>query len=342
MWTSESWLATVDRMKLLQQTAEENLGTLRGAPAALARVVRECEAGCEQARARGGVHKAKSAQLARSELCARFNEAAAPFCHAPESTAPCPPALVTHVLEAAYDVAVTNPRQLNKYKPFSREVYGETNASLVQHIVETQKITDADTFFDLGSGIGQVVLQAAAMTGCRAFGVELMDTPAQYAAALQVAFGAEYVSLLSCSQCIELIFVNITDYVCVHARLRRWGKALKHQPTLIHGDMFAEADLAQATAIFVNNFAFPVELNQTLGAHIESQCAVGTKILTYKPITPMGRRRRTRPDKNATPHHATTGQSDGSGLREVGRGIFEHDGVSWTSGPIEYITYELC
>jgi hypothetical protein len=199
MWTSESWLATVDQMKLLQQNAE-NLGAARGVSAALARVVRECEAGCEQASKRGGLHKGKSAHRARSELCTRFNEASAASCRASLSTAPCQPALVTHVLDAAYDVAVTNPRQLNKYKPFSREVYGETNASLVQHIVETQKITAADTFFDLGSGIGQVVLQAAAMTGCRAFGVELMDVPAQYAAALQVAFAAECVMLFSYPQ----------------------------------------------------------------------------------------------------------------------------------------------
>lgn len=123
----------------------------------------------------------------------------------------------------------------------------------------------------------------------------------------------------------------------MYGRLQRWGRALKHQPTLVHGDMFAKANLTQATAIFVNNFAFPVELNQALGAHIEAKCAVGTKILTYKPITALGRRRRTRTDKPAA-----TEDSGGSGLREVGRGIFEHDGVSWTSGPIEYITYVVC
>jgi hypothetical protein len=56
-------------------------------------------------------------------------------------------------------VAVTNPRALNKYKPFSHEVYGETNANLVQFVIDSQAITSDDVFFDLGSGIGQVVLQ---------------------------------------------------------------------------------------------------------------------------------------------------------------------------------------
>ena len=201
VWTSESWPATVDQMKFLQQNADDlaSTATARSTAAALARVVRECEAGGEHvrghARARGGSRKDKSMQLAPSELCARFNDASAMSKRAPVSKDPCPPALVAHVLDVAYDIAVTNPRQLNKYKPFSREVYGETNASLVQHIIETQEVTETDTFFDLGSGIGQVVLQAAATTGCRAFGVELMDVPAQYAAALQVAFEAECVPL---------------------------------------------------------------------------------------------------------------------------------------------------
>lgn len=200
-WESDSWLATVDQMKLLQQNVEDlaSTATARNKSAALARVVQECEAGNDGARgrtgARGGLRKSESMQIARLELCARFNEASAASERAPLSTAPCAPALVKHVLDLAYDTAVTNPRQLNKYRPFSREVYGETNASLVQHIIKTQEITAADIFFDLGSGIGQVVLQAAATTGCRAFGIELMEIPAQYAAALQVAFETEYVPL---------------------------------------------------------------------------------------------------------------------------------------------------
>lgn len=127
----------------------------------------------------------------------------------------------------------------------------------------------------------------------------------------------------------------------MHSRLGRWGRALRHQPTLIHGDMFANASLNEATVIFANNFAFPVDLNQALGAYIEAECAPGTKVLTYKPIIAMGRRRRTRVGTNPIEEPATTRQSGGSGLHEVGRGVFEHDGVSWTSGPIEYIRYVL-
>lgn len=37
------------------------------------------------------------------------------------------------------------------------------------------------TFVDLGSGVGNCLVQAALATGCRAFGIELQDTPAELA-----------------------------------------------------------------------------------------------------------------------------------------------------------------
>ncbi len=47
-------------------------------------------------------------------------------------------------------VAVTNPRALNKYKPFSHEVYGENNANMVQFVIDSKAINSDDVFFDLG------------------------------------------------------------------------------------------------------------------------------------------------------------------------------------------------
>jgi H3 lysine-79-specific histone-lysine N-methyltransferase len=34
---------------------------------------------------------------------------------------------------------------------------------------------------DLGCGIGNVVLQVAAQTGCKAYGIEIMETPCKFA-----------------------------------------------------------------------------------------------------------------------------------------------------------------
>eukprot|EP01050_Picozoa_sp_SAG11_P031301 SAG11_NODE_9668_length_890_cov_11.345133_2_plen_98_part_00 len=58
---------------------------------------------------------------------------------------------------------------------------GETNFGLVAAIIDSERIAETDRFFDLGSGVGQVVLQVAAAAGCAATGVELMATPAAYA-----------------------------------------------------------------------------------------------------------------------------------------------------------------
>ena len=51
------------------------------------------------------------------------------------------------------------------YKPFSSVVYGETSFPFILQLIEEKEIdleSGEDVFVDLGSGIGQVVLQVAA------------------------------------------------------------------------------------------------------------------------------------------------------------------------------------
>lgn len=49
-------------------------------------------------------------------------------------------------------------------------------------MIDQIKITKDDVFVDLGSGVGQVVLQMAAATPCKiCFGVEKADIPSKYA-----------------------------------------------------------------------------------------------------------------------------------------------------------------
>jgi|TARA_B110001469_G_scaffold125030_1_gene139735 H3 lysine-79-specific histone-lysine N-methyltransferase len=219
-------------------------------------------------------------------------------------------------------VAVPEPAALNKnYKPFSHEVYGETNANLVQFVIDSQAITSDDVFVDLGSGIGQVVLQVAASTQCRAFGIELMETPAQYANAYGPAFATE---------------------------LQRRGCGLRHETTLIHGDFMKFAQLSSATVIFINNFAFPCALSQQLGAHIAATCSAGTRVLSYKPITPMRKRQTKAPQRfgfelpagSAVPLWVGA-QEEEHGLVKIGCQASPGDGVSWMSGTVDCISYVL-
>ncbi len=77
---------------------------------------------------------------------------------------------------------MTDPEKLNQYEPFSPEVYGETSFDLIAQMIKKLEITEHDTFIDLGSGVGQVVLQLAASTPCKfCYGIEKAEVPAAYA-----------------------------------------------------------------------------------------------------------------------------------------------------------------
>ena len=62
-------------------------------------------------------------------------------------------------------------------------MYGETSFELICQILDKlHPISPDNKFVDLGSGVGQVVLQVAALTECEmSFGIEKADTPAKYA-----------------------------------------------------------------------------------------------------------------------------------------------------------------
>lgn len=65
---------------------------------------------------------------------------------------------------------------------FGLQVYGETSYDLVCQMIDQIEITKDDIFVDLGSGVGQVVLQMAAATPCKiCFGVERAEVPSKYA-----------------------------------------------------------------------------------------------------------------------------------------------------------------
>lgn len=53
-------------------------------------------------------------------------------------------------------------------------MYGRARASFVERAIDAMKITKRDSFFDIGSGVGSVVMQVAATVGCPSRGVELI------------------------------------------------------------------------------------------------------------------------------------------------------------------------
>ena len=88
-----------------------------------------------------------------------------------------------HILQKCYNKSVIDPNELNHYEAFTPEVYGETSFELICQILDKlHPITGDNKFVDLGSGVGQVVLQVAALTTCSiSLGIEKANIPANYA-----------------------------------------------------------------------------------------------------------------------------------------------------------------
>lgn len=94
-----------------------------------------------------------------------------------------------YIMALCYNRAIEEPDRLNQYPPFSPQVYGETSFELIQQMVDSIPINGEDTFIDLGSGVGQVVLQVAASTNVKfSYGIEKADYPAQCAVRMDKEF----------------------------------------------------------------------------------------------------------------------------------------------------------
>lgn len=93
-----------------------------------------------------------------------------------------PQKVILRIVEEVYQRAVgPNVAELRRYEAFSSEVYGELLPPFVTEIIKNAHITPDTLFLDLGSGVGNVVLQASFTTGCRSYGIELMPGPAKLA-----------------------------------------------------------------------------------------------------------------------------------------------------------------
>ncbi|XP_064424431.1 histone-lysine N-methyltransferase, H3 lysine-79 specific [Latimeria chalumnae] len=212
--------------------------------------------------------------------------------------------LLRHILQQVYNHSVTDPEKLNNYEPFSPEVYGETSFDLVAQMIDEIKMSEDDLFVDLGSGVGQVVLQVAAATNCKHhFGVEKAEIPASYAESMDKEF-------------------------------RKWMKwyGKKHaEYTLERGDFLSEEwkeRIANTSVIFVNNFAFGPEVDHQLKERFANM-KEGGRIVSSKPFAPLNFRINSR------------NLSDiGTIMRVVELSPLKGS-VSWTGKPVSYYLHTI-
>ncbi|KAF8698598.1 hypothetical protein AX14_001086 [Amanita brunnescens Koide BX004] len=152
-----------------------------------------------------------------------------------------PKKVLMRIIEENYQRVVgPNVVSLKQYEAFSSTVYGELMPSLVHEIVHITGLREQSLFLDLGSGVGNVVVQASLQTGCRSYGIELMPAPARIARDM-----AEQMRI----------------------RCRMWGIRMG-EVELEEGNMLTSKRvdelIPQADVILVDNKVFEESLNEAL------------------------------------------------------------------------------
>nr|XP_043068142.1 histone-lysine N-methyltransferase, H3 lysine-79 specific isoform X2 [Drosophila bipectinata] len=214
------------------------------------------------------------------------------------------PSLLRHILQLVYNAAVLDPDKLNQYEPFSPEVYGETSYELVQQMLKHVTVSKEDTFIDLGSGVGQVVLQMAGSFPLKTcIGIEKADTPARYAERMDVFF-RQYMGWFGKRYC---------EY------------------KLIKGDFLVDEHrekITSSTLVFVNNFAFGPTVDHQLKERF-ADLRDGARVVSSKSFCPLNFRIT---DRNL---------SDIGTIMHVSEIPPLKGSVSWTCKPVSYYLHVI-
>lgn len=206
--------------------------------------------------------------------------------------------LVAFILDQVYDRTVAPKVDLlAKYENGTDNVYGELLHPFVSSIlVERLQMTSDQVFVDLGSGVGNVVLQAALEIGCESWGCEMMENACNLAEAQLKEF---------------------------KARCLMWGLA----PGKVHlerGDFRVptriQEVLRRADVVLVNNQAFTSQLNDDL-VRMFLDLKSGCKIISLKSFVH---------------DHKSASNDVGSTILAVEDFTYPEDYVSWTSASGTY------
>lgn len=142
-----------------------------------------------------------------------------------------------------------NDRIISKTKGFRNpDTYGELNPSFLTDLFSKVGLREQHLFLDLGSGVGNAVLQAALQTGCKARGCELSKVRNDFASPLH-------------EELLERC--KLESY---KRRLR--NTAAEERVKFVRGDKFKHGEVrlwvSSADLILVTNMLFTVEMNDEL------------------------------------------------------------------------------
>lgn len=173
--------------------------------------------------------------------------------------------LLERILTQTYSRTVS-PRvhMLRHYQNGTDNVYGELLPKFISLILnEDTKMKSDQIFVDLGSGVGNCVLQAALEVGCESWGCEMMENACDLAELQKKEFSA---------------------------RCRLWGLSVGKMH-LERGNFLENANilkvLQKADVILVNNQAFTPKLNEDL-TNLFLDLKEGAKVVSLKSFVPHG------------------------------------------------------
>jgi H3 lysine-79-specific histone-lysine N-methyltransferase len=217
-----------------------------------------------------------------------------------------PRAVALRIVEETYQRTV-GPRthELNHYQAFSDSVYGELMPPLVSRILSLARARPGTLLLDLGGGVGNVVLQAALQSGCSAFGVELMEKPAE----------------MACEQRAQMMM-----------RAGMWGVRMGdvelEQANMLESPRVNEL-MARADVVLVNNKVFGEKLNEAIRPKF-LDLKEGALVISLEPFVVGGGRAVT--ERNV---------DDISAILDVSAHDYHSMDVSWASGAGKFYVHRV-
>ena len=188
---------------------------------------------------------------------------------------------------------------LREYKNGTDNVYGELLYDFVSDIFEATGLRADQTFVDLGSGVGNVVLQAALEIGCDSWGCEMMKNPC------------------------DLADLQAEEFP---QRARLWGLSVG-KVHLLRGDFLENHEIGEvlkkADVVLVNNQAFGPDLNSKLVDRF-LDLKDGCQIVSLKSFKPEGY------------EMAERNENDVRHMLRVQKLEYYSNRVSWTDAPGNY------
>ena len=172
--------------------------------------------------------------------------------------------VVRRIMDQIYSRTVSpKVETLRAYQNGSDNVYGELLSRFCSNIFKQVDMKQEHVFVDLGSGVGNVVLQAALEVGCESWGIEMMKNPCDLAELQAKEFPG---------------------------RTRLWGIDVG-KVNLIRGDFTKNQEivkvLQRADFVLVNNQAFTPALNDAL-LSMFLELKNDSRVISLKPFVPEG------------------------------------------------------